>query len=129
MKTNLIKVLVASSLLVFGAFAANAQPQGGPGGDPSQFVQMRANQMKESLKLTDEQYKKVVDLFTAQMADMQKMMQNQGGQPNFDPQAMQKIREDQNTKLKAILTEEQFKTWSAEEQNHRMGGGPGGPRQ
>ena len=44
----------------------------------------------------------------------------------MDREAMQKQREEQEAKLKAILTEEQYKTWTEAQQNMRRRG-PGGP--
>ena len=56
-----------------------------------------------------------------------------GQQPQpMDREAMQKQREEQNKKLKAILTDEQWKKWEEAMQNMMRGfggpgGGPGGP--
>ncbi len=125
----MIKWMIAGMMLLGGVFAAQAQPGGfgGPGGqmDPEQMATRQADQMKQSLKLTDQQYTKVVAVFKEQMESMQKMMQ--GGQ-RPDMEAMQKVREEQEKKLKDILTADQFKTWQEEQANRRGGfGGPGGP--
>ena len=97
--------------------------------NPEEMAKMRAERMKETLKLTDDQYTKIVALYNKENEEMQKEMQNgqQGGQPDFS--AMQKRREAQNAELKKILTEAQYKQY--EEQEQQMGGrrGQGGPGQ
>ena len=131
---NLTKLLVAGVMLVAGSFVSMAQPGGGrPGGqggrqfDPAQMAQRRADMMKETLKLTDAQYAKVLEMYKEESEAMQKQMQS-GERPRMDRETMEKQREEQNKKLKAILTEEQFKTWTEQQQEMRRGfGGPGGP--
>lgn len=132
---SIVKLLVAGAMLVAGSFVSMAQPGGGrPGGqggrqfDPAQMAQRRADQVKEAVKLTDEQYAKVLALYKEESEAMQKQMQS-GQRPQMDREAMQKQREEQNKKLQAILTPEQFKTWTEAQQNMRRGGfgGPGGP--
>ena len=131
---NLTKLLVAGVMLVAGSFVSMAQPGGGrPGGqggrrfDPAQMAQRRADMMKETVKLTDEQDAKVVALYKEESEAMQKLMQS-GQRPQMDRESMQKQREEQNKKLQAILTPEQYKTWTEAQQNRRGGfGGPGGP--
>lgn len=131
---NVMKLLVAGMMLVAGSFVSMAQPGGGrPGGqggrqfDPAQMAQRRADMMKETVKLTDEQYAKVLALYKEESEAMQKQMQS-GERPRMDRETMEKQREEQNKKLQAILTEEQFKTWTEQQQEMRRGfGGPGGP--
>ena len=132
---SIVKLLVAGAMLVAGSFVSMAQPGGGrPGGqggrqfDPAQMAQRRADQVKEAVKQTDEQYAKVLALYKEESEAMQKQMQS-GQRPQMDREAMQKQREEQNKKLQAILTPEQFKTWTEAQQNMRRGGfgGPGGP--
>ena len=128
MKKAIVTLLAAGAMLFCGAFAAQAQPGGGFGGqmDPEQFATRRADQMKESLKLTDQQYKDVVAYFKEQMTEMQKRFEGGQGGGGFDMEEMQKLRQAQEAKLKAILTEEQYKKYAEEQQNRRGQGGPGG---
>ena len=127
---NLLKIFVAGAMILAGAFVSNAQPGGGFGGqmDPEQIAKFRADDMKQTVKLTDDQYKKVVDLYKAQMEDMQKMFSS-GQMPQMDQ--MQKQREEQEKKLKAILTDDQYTAWTKHEQERMQqmmnGGGFGGP--
>lgn len=126
MRNAIVKFFVAAAIMFAGAFVSNAQPGGGFQFDPDQIAKMRADDMKETVKLSDEQYTKVVALFKAQMEEMQKMFEG-GGMPDMD--AMQKQREEQTKKLQAVLTKEQFEAWNKHEQERmqQMGGGFGGP--
>ena len=121
---KLVKILLVGAMLSVGAFVAKAQPGGMGQFDPAQMVEMRANQMKESLKLTDAQVTKVKAVIQKEFEDMGKLMQ--GGQPDMN--AFQKLRDASNAEYKKILTEEQFKAYNEQMENMRRGmGGPGGP--
>ena len=129
MRSTILKIFVAAAMVFAGAFVSMAQP-GGFGGqfDPDQIAKLRADDMKQTVNLTDDQYTKVVELFKAQMDDMQKMMSG-GGMPDMGE--MQKQREEQQKKLQAILTKEQFEAWTKHEEERMQqmmgGGGFGGP--
>lgn len=95
-----------------------------------QMAKMRADEMNELLKLTEEQYKKIVELFKSNSQQQEpkpseEAKNNRQRAQRADREVMQKNLEEQNAKIKAILTEEQFKIWSEVEKNRR--GGPGGP--
>lgn len=126
---TLLKLFVAGAMILMGSFVSNAQP-GGFGGqmDPEQIAKFRADDMKETVKLTDDQYKKVVDLYKAEMEAMMKLFES-GGMPDMGE--MQKQREEQNKKLQAILTKDQFTAWTKHEEERMQqmmnGGGFGGP--
>lgn len=127
---TLLRLLVAAAMVLTGSFVSNAQPGGGFGGqmDPEQIAKFRADDMKQTVKLTDDQYKKVVDLYKAEMENMMKMFES-GGMPDMGE--MQKQREEQNKKLQAILTKDQFTAWTKHEEERMQqmmnGGGFGGP--
>ena len=123
MRNAIVKFFVAATIMIAGAFVSNAQPGGGFQFDPNEIAKMRADDMKQTVKLTDDQYTKVVALFKAEMENMQKMFEG-GGMPDMD--AMQKQREEQNKKLKAILTEDQFKKWQKQQEEMRAQFGGGG---
>ncbi|MCQ2112081.1 MAG: hypothetical protein MJY95_01915 [Bacteroidaceae bacterium] len=140
------KIIIAlvAMVLTTGAFA---QAPGGFGGgfgggqfNPEEMVKRQADRMKETYKLNDEQYAKVLKFFQnqqkAQMERMQKMME--GGQPQqFDMESFRKEREAQqkaqSDSLKAIFTAEQFAEYEKQqkEMQERMrerqaqGGGQG----
>ena len=121
MKKRIMIVIAAVAMLLGSAFTSRAQ---GPGFDfnPDEIVKMMVDHMKESLKLSDDQVKKVTELQKKQMENMQKMFEG-GGMPDMD--AFKKQRDEQTAAIKKILTAEQFKKWE-EQQAQMMQGGFGG---
>ena len=104
---------------------------------PEEMATRRADQMKEQVKdagqLSDEQYKKVYDLFLKQSKDMQaKMSEGGGGFGAFNMEDMQKQQEATNAALKEILGAEKFEAYQKAQQERRQrmgqGGGFGGGR-
>jgi len=100
---------------------------------PEEMATRRADQVKEQVKdagqLTDEQYKKVYDLYLQQSKDMQaKMNEGGGGFGAFNMEDMQKQQEATNKALKEILSEDQFKAYqkAQEEMMKRFQQGGGG---
>ena len=102
---------------------------------PEEMATRRADQVKEQVKdagqLTDEQYKKVYDLYLQQSKDMQaKMNEGGGGFGAFNMEDMQKQQEATNKALKEILSEEQFKAYQKAQEEmmkrFQQGGGFGG---
>ena len=102
---------------------------------PEEMATRRADQVKEQVKdagqLTDDQYKKVYDLYLKQSKDMQaKMNEGGGGFGAFNMEDMQKQQEATNKALKEILTEEQFKAYQKAQEEmmkrFQQGGGFGG---
>lgn len=124
---KITKLIIAGALFLFGAVTANAQPGGfGQQMDPTEMAKFRADGMKESLNLTNDQYTKVLALFKKENEEMMKMFQeNQGGQPDFS--AFQKRMDAQNAELKKILTEEQYKKYDEQMKQMMSGFGQGGP--
>lgn len=112
MKKNFLKIAFTSLMLVFGMGVANAQ-FGGQMPSPEEMAKMQADQMKETVKLNDDQYAKVLVVYKEQGEQMQKMFQ-EGGQPDMG--AFQKMHEEQDKKLKEILTDEQYKKWNEHQQ-------------
>ena len=72
---KLIKLIVVSAMLMFGAFTANAQGFGGQM-DPQEMVKMRVDQMKQSFNLTDAQVKQVTEFYTKQNEEMMKIFES-----------------------------------------------------
>lgn len=112
MKKNFLKIAFTSLMLVFGMGVANAQ-FGGQMPSPEEMAKMQADQMKETVKLNDDQYAKVLVVYKEQGEEMGKLF-NGGGQPDFSE--FGKIQEKTNGKLKEILTEEQYKKWDEHQQ-------------
>ena len=140
MKNNrLMQVALAASLTLMATtvFAQGPGGPGGPGGrgrmDPAQMMERQLTDMKDRLKLTDEQAAKVKPIIETQMKEMAELREKyprpEPGNPPSEEMmtAMQKLREDTNTKIAAVLTPEQqteFKKFASE---RRGPGGPGGP--
>lgn len=98
---------------------------------PEDMATRRADQVKEAAQTTDEQYKKVYDLFLKQSKDMQaKMSEGGGGFGAFNMEDMQKQQEATNKALKEILSEEQYKAYQKAQEEmmkrFQQGGGFGG---
>ena len=126
---KLFKWFVVGVMLLVGAFTANAQGFGG-GQMPSaeEIAKMRADQMKETVNLTADQYAKVTVIFKEEMEAMQKMFEGGGMNGDFEQMRkdMEKRQEEQNKKLKAILTEDQFNKWQKQQEEMRVQFGGGG---
>lgn len=98
----------------------------GPGGGPGRGFQMTEDDIKENakntaetLKLSDEQAKKILavdmEFYNKMQIERQKMM-NAGGPPSeADREAMRanmmKMRDDRNAKYEAVLNPEQYKKY------------------
>jgi hypothetical protein len=82
--------------------------------------EQRAQMMADTLKLSQEQQDKVKALFDTQNDAMSKLEPGQARQ-----EGMRKLMEDQNTKMKEILSEEQYKTYSSPEFRGMMMRGAG----
>jgi len=127
--------LAAGIMFLGSAVVSSAQGPGGRGGfggpggqgmgNPEEMAKMRVERMKESLKLTDDQAAKLLDVFKQESEEMAKMFQG-GGQGRMDQDAMADFRKKQDEAVKKILTADQYKAYT-EQQQRRGPGGPGGP--
>lgn len=118
----------------------NSQQSFGPGGgmgpgnfDPQAFVNRQMDELKEALELTKDQEKKVREIISSGFETMQKAREEmRDGSGNFEGmrEKMQKMREEQNEKIKEVLSDEQWTKYDEiqKEMRERMrqGGGPGG---
>lgn len=112
--------MLAALLMVCGVVMAQGQ-RGDRNMDPKQFAQQMTERMVKDYSLTDAQ-KETVESLNLDMA--QKMRETMSsGDREAGREQMQKIREDYNTKLKEVLTEEQYKLHEEAEKNR-----PRGPR-
>jgi Spy/CpxP family protein refolding chaperone len=135
MKKFTLAIIVALAASLAVAQGPGGRPGGGPGGpggpgggrgrmDPKAMTEMISKQ----LSLTPAQKKRVMELQTARMADMDKLRKAPGDRNSKRPQ-MQKLRELYDGKMKKALTKEQgvkYDKWQAE-MRARFGGGRGGP--
>ncbi|MDR2130393.1 MAG: hypothetical protein LBP56_04390 [Odoribacteraceae bacterium] len=133
--------LVLSAMLAF-TLNATAQ-QGGQRMSPEEMLKRRVETVKKELKLTGEQEKQVTTLFRETQKKQAELFQNGGGRENREAnrEKFQKLQEEENAGMKKILTEEQFKSYTAflekqrkereermrsrgQGQGQRTGGGP-----
>ncbi len=121
MKKVLFSILFAGIISLLGAGTLHAQDFGGMP-SPEEMAKMQADQMKDVVKLTDAQYPKVLEIFKEQSKKMSDMFSG-GGMPDQDK--MTKLFQEQDEKLKKVLTEEQHKKWTEHIQKmfQNMGGG------
>ena len=86
------------------------------------------NGLKEAVNLTADQYAKVTVIFKEEMEAMQKMFEGGGMNGDFEQMRkdMEKRQEEQNKKLKEILTEDQFTKWQKQQEEMRSQFGGGG---
>jgi hypothetical protein len=124
-----IMFLAIAMMLFIGSAMAQDQQQRGNRGpmNPEQRLKMRMERLSQ-LNLTDEQKAKVEVLYKDQDAQMSKLREQQSG---GDREAMranfEKMRTEQDAKMKAILTPEQYAKFT--EMNKNMGPRGGmGPR-
>lgn len=122
MKKFIVTVLAAAMMLIAGTTKADAQGPGFGNFDPAQIAQMRVDQMKESLKINEDQATKLLDLFKKEMEEMTKMFEG-GGMPDMDK--MQENMKKQDEAIKKVLTEEQYKEYSEQQRKmmEQFGGG------
>ena len=138
-KTMLIAALAAGALLACSSALAqdstNTPPPGAPpaGGPPGGGMRGRGpslEQITKDLSLTDDQKPQVKAVLDDQMQKMSDLRKD----PDFsslsreDKMAKVKtIRDETATKLKDILTPDQFAKWQKASQGMRRNGPPGGP--
>lgn len=127
MKKLILSLMVAMvSLTSFAQFGGGGQRREMK---PEDQATRRADQIKEAAKISDEQYKKVYDLYLKQAQEQQARMkeaQEKGERPQFNREDMQKQQEATNAALKEILTEEQFAAYEKAQQERRQRMGQGG---
>lgn len=132
------KILLAVTILL-ASVSAMAQGQGQRREfNLEQNATRQADRIKETCKTSDEQYKKLYDLFLAEANRQKAQMDSlraagaQGGgmRGNFNREEMQKRRDEQAAKIKAILTPEQYAAYEEAQkqmqERRRERGGQGG---
>jgi periplasmic protein CpxP/Spy len=91
------------TIVVFLLLAGNALAQG-----MRMSAEERTDQLTKQLSLTVEQKTKVLELFRKSDEARRTAFGSGGGDRSSRREGMQKIRQDNEKKLKEILTEEQF---------------------
>lgn len=127
--TRLLIAIVAGGL-VLGATLARAQDdkgeKKGKGRPGAGMVQARMDRLNTELNLTDEQKPKVKEVLEDGMKKMQELRSDSNLSPEDRRTKYQDLRKEEDTKLKAILTPEQFQKYEKiREQNRPMRKGKG----
>jgi Spy/CpxP family protein refolding chaperone len=128
MKRTLRFAAAASVLLLFVLQLSAQGPGGGRGFQMTEDnIKENAKNTAESLKLSEEQAKKILDIdmdfYNKMQIERQKMM-NAGGPPaDVDREAMRermmKMRDDRNARYQEVLTAEQYKQFTETQEQRR----------
>jgi len=114
------------------AISFPAFSQGGPGGRPGgqggrpqmteEDVKNRVDRMAQGLELSDDQAKKIkdyeVEMFKKNQVEFQKLRGS--GDRTAMREYMMKQREERNEKYKGIMTEEQYKKFTEQQEQRRQ---------
>ena len=121
-----LKFGVAATMMLLFVLQLSAQgPGGGRGFQMTEDdIKENAKNTAESLKLSDEQAKKVLNIdmefYNKTQIEFQKM-RNAGGE--FDREEMRakmmKVRDDRNTKYEEVLSPDQFKQFTETQEQRR----------
>lgn len=84
--------------------------------------QARTDSLAKQLSLTTEQKAKVLEILSAADTSMKAAFQANGGDQSTMREARQKIRQDTDSKMKAVLTEDQYALWQKSRQMPRSRG-------
>lgn len=103
-------IILLSIMLV--SLAGIAQPQGQRNADPEQIARRQTDMLKDTLALNEEQEQKVYELNLETGQKMSALRDEiQGSGVGAIREKMGEIREEQNEKMKEILTEEQWEKY------------------
>lgn len=124
--------MVICALLFTVITYANAQQGGGRmGGTPEERTKRMVDLLTEKLKLSDDQQTKVTAIVTDQTKAMQKAREEAGDNRDGMREKMQTIMKDTDTKINAVLTDDQKTAYRAyldeRMKNRGQGGAMGGP--
>ena len=121
-------LLTVALVLTMGLGAYAQQGGGQQRRSPEERVKAMLERLTPELKLSQDQVVKLDTVFTRNFKELQKMREDaqaSGNRP--DREAFQKLNNDRDEKVKAILSEEQFKKYKEQQEAMRQRGG-GGPR-
>lgn len=133
-------MLFITALCVLFTANINAQQrQGGQRMSPEERVKQHVESLKKELKLDEKQEKEVLTLLTDSSKKRGEMFQKnrEGGDREAMRKEMTKMQEEENAAMKKILTEEQYKSYTAllekqrkemEQRRNERGGGQRGPQ-
>ncbi|WP_146185849.1 hypothetical protein [Flavobacterium album] len=108
-----MKVVAAFMMVVFFTTAVTAQEKE----KATEGAKVVTTQMKAQLALNDSQYTKVMDVnktFLQKAAEAEKGTTN----PTEKAKKIKAVTDERDTKLKSVLTETQYKTYTANKANY-----------
>jgi Spy/CpxP family protein refolding chaperone len=114
--------LVACSTL---ATAQDANPDAKKGKRTPPTIEQQMDRLNTALTLTDEQKPKVKAVLEEQQKAMQKIRDDSSLEQDARRTKMQDLRKEMNTKMKGILTDEQYKKY---QEMPQRGGKKGGKK-
>lgn len=106
-------MMICALLFSVITYASAQQGGGRMGGTPEERAKRNTDQLAEKLKLTEDQKTKVLAVYTAQNAEMAKAREASGGDNSGMREKMMKMMGETNTKIEAVLTEEQKPAFKA----------------
>jgi periplasmic protein CpxP/Spy len=125
-KTGLMVALTLGGLVVCSTLAtAQDAKEGKKGGKRGFSVEQRMDRMSEQLKLTNEQKPKVKAVLEETDKKFQELRNDTSIPQDQRREKMQPLMQEQDKKLKAILTSEQYEKWQKgreEMRRNRPGG-------
>jgi Spy/CpxP family protein refolding chaperone len=121
------KVLVTIVLVLFAFAGVNAQNR--PQRNPEEMAKRQTDAIKEKVKLTDAQYKKVLEINLKSSQEMMEAMKSN----ERDMSTMMKMNNKKDSLIKLVLTPEQIDLYNEYLKERRSmmrqgGRGPGGNR-
>lgn len=122
--------ILAACTFGLATFSAHAQGMGGGMGQmsPAERSARQLDMMKTRLNLTDDQTAKVKDLIADRDKKSADLRASGGDMETMRPKMME-IQKDFSDKVKAILTDDQKKTYDEMQSQMRGGGRPAPPPQ
>jgi len=112
--------LVASSMLATAQEGSNPPEKRGGKGRPT--VEQQMQRYTEQLALTDDQKPKVEAVLKASSKKRQEITSDTSLDRQQIREKMQPVMEEQNKKMKAILTDDQYKKYQEMNQRGKKGG-------
>nr|WP_319569691.1 hypothetical protein [uncultured Draconibacterium sp.] len=139
MKRTVFLVMVLVSALVIscnnGGNNSRQMPFGNGGGmgpgnfDPQAMVDRMVDDMDKNLDLSkkqEEKIRKIMEENFESMAKMREEMQDSGAGFEGMREKMQKVREEQDNKMKEVLSDEQWEKYQVMQEERRARRGQGG---
>jgi hypothetical protein len=129
MKTNMFQKGCFLLLFIgFTSFNMMGQQGGRRGGDPRERAKQQTQQMKESLKLTDDQVPLVDSINLKYSLKADSLFKNRDNDRSAMMEKMKNIQTQKDAELQKVLTPDQFATYQKEQEAMRARRGQGRPR-